>query len=231
MAVDTASEPFDDDNYIFEPLLDGCRLLVVRKGIETRLFTSDFAEVTRKLPELHNVPVSGDIVLEGLLCVRSSAAGAYERRLVKERSRLSGAKQIRSAMRHRPADFVAFDILYHNGRDLRGLPLIKRKSVLESVMKEDRSFKYMPYMEGKGKELFMSVRDQQLEGMMAKKKSSLYDSKKSHEWLKVIDEAISLHSTDLDDGVEEPVLKPAASEKVQDSAEDARDHNFTPEAS
>ena len=67
MLLGKREEPFDDDRYVFQPKIDGHRLILSRTSGHVRLYTRHNNEVTRQYPELHNVPVDGcaDIVLDG----------------------------------------------------------------------------------------------------------------------------------------------------------------------
>ena len=72
--------------------------------------------------------------------------------------------------------FVAFDVLMLNGKDVRKLELADRKNLLRSIMpKRSRSILCAQHVGGRGRELFAAVCDQDLEGIVAKRKRSIYD--------------------------------------------------------
>jgi bifunctional non-homologous end joining protein LigD len=84
--------------------------------------------------------------------------------------------------------FVAFDLLYLNGKDLRTLPLIERKRRLRKVIGRKRSrILYLDHVENDGRLLFERIVKMDLEGMVCKRKSSPYrvTEKLSPYWIKV----------------------------------------------
>ena len=53
--------------------------------------------------------------------------------------------------RRRQCVFIAFDLLYHNGKDLRTFPLIERKAILKKLLRGKRSrILYLDHVEGDG---------------------------------------------------------------------------------
>jgi len=83
--------------------------------------------------------------------------------------------------------FVAFDLLYLNGRDLRTLPLIERKRQLRKLLARKRSrILYLDHVEN-GRLLFEQVVKMDLEGIVCKRKNSPYrvTEKPSPYWIKV----------------------------------------------
>jgi DNA ligase 1 len=102
------------------------------------------------------------------------------------RFQLKKKDKIISFSKQKPVNYVVWDILFHKGRDLRFLPLMKRKSILESVLKGNEYFSLIPFVEGEGKELFEVIREKKMEGIVGKRKGSFYVSRRSKDWLKVI---------------------------------------------
>jgi bifunctional non-homologous end joining protein LigD len=75
--------------------------------------------------------------------------------------------------------------LYLDERDLRGEPLIERKRLLRKVVKPFTLLRVSESFEGKGEELLEAARQTGLEGLIAKRKTSTYESRRSGNWLKV----------------------------------------------
>jgi bifunctional non-homologous end joining protein LigD len=94
--------------------------------------------------------------------------------------------QQRKHHRRRPT-YVAFDILELEGRNLKTLPLSARKRLLAGVVEEGRNLQIMPGTVD-GERLWGVVTARHLEGVMAKKKESVYVTGRSHAWLKIKDE-------------------------------------------
>jgi hypothetical protein len=85
----------------------------------------------------------------------------------------------------RPPYFVAFDLLWLNGEDLRSLPLIERKKRLASIVPAAPAYLlYVDHIEARGKDLFTAVCAKDLEGIVAKPKDSSYDPERT-KWFKI----------------------------------------------
>jgi bifunctional non-homologous end joining protein LigD len=81
-----------------------------------------------------------------------------------------------------------FDILYLDGRDLRTLPLIARKTTLKKLLRRKRSrILYLDHVEGDGRLLFDQIVKMDLEGIVCKRKDSPYKvtDRPSRYWIKV----------------------------------------------
>jgi ATP-dependent DNA ligase len=77
--------------------------------------------------------------------------------------------------RHRQCVLIAFDLLYLNGKDLRTLPLIDRKSALKKLLQRKRSrILYLDHVDSDGRLLFEQIVKMDLEGIVCKRKDSPY---------------------------------------------------------
>ncbi|KIL36234.1 ATP-dependent DNA ligase, partial [Cohnella kolymensis] len=87
MLLEKVEKPFDDDNYIFEPKIDGHRLILSVQNGEVRLFTRHNNDVTRQYPELHAVPIDdhSDTVLDGEVACINPETGSIDFEMVMER--------------------------------------------------------------------------------------------------------------------------------------------------
>lgn len=186
MLADSRETPFSDQAYVFEPKVDGHRLILSKSGKETRLFTRDGQECTRQYPELHSVPIEGDVVLDGELCCLDPDSGAVDAGLAMERLLLKPKSRIQSFSTQRPVRYIIWDILFHKGRDVRHMPLVKRRALLESLLEENDLFQLIPQTETRGEELFQTIIDKSMQGMIAKHKGSPYVSRLSHDWIQIM---------------------------------------------
>ncbi len=84
-----------------------------------------------------------------------------------------------------PVLYYAFDLLYLDGYDLRQLPLEERKKKLAAILVTGDSLRYSDHYERQGKALFEIAREKGLEGILAKKRDSIYQERRSSEWLKI----------------------------------------------
>src|SRR4029079_1635286 len=97
-----------------------------------------------------------------------------------------GRPEFYNLMRRRsPQYFYAFDILWLDGKDLRGLPLVKRKEVLRRVVPaQPAPMLYADHFDSRGVDLFRSVCEMDLEGIVAKRKDGLYTPEETS-WVKI----------------------------------------------
>src|SRR5205085_1633875 len=87
-----------------------------------------------------------------------------------------GRPQFYSLLRHRgPQRLAAFDLLWLDGRDLRMMPLLKRKRRLRALIGCDcESLLYVDHINGAGGDFHRVACEQDLEGIVAKLKTGLY---------------------------------------------------------
>jgi bifunctional non-homologous end joining protein LigD len=82
--------------------------------------------------------------------------------------------------------YCVFDIMYLDGEDLRGLPLIERKKRLKAILPRDPVILYSEHWPEHGKRLFKEAEKLGHEGIMAKRAKSRYVSgARSKDWLKI----------------------------------------------
>jgi bifunctional non-homologous end joining protein LigD len=85
-----------------------------------------------------------------------------------------------------PARFMAFDLLWHDGRDLTELPYTERRAALEALDLNGACWQTPAWRRGEGSALLEAARAQQLEGVMAKRLTSPYcPGRRTQHWLKI----------------------------------------------
>ncbi|MES9681781.1 ATP-dependent DNA ligase [Gottfriedia acidiceleris] len=178
----TAEKPFDDMDYIFEPKSNGVRLLLHNKNGVRRLFTRHGTELTGRIPEIENIDLP-NCYLDGELVCYQNGIEDFEK--VMSRINSNKASTISNGSINYPLTYIVFDLL-HNQNDLRQLELIERKSILENLFDDSDSIKKTFYIDGSGIGLFERIKDIGAEGIVAKTKASTYQSKRSYDWLKII---------------------------------------------
>ncbi|MFE5321838.1 ATP-dependent DNA ligase [Paenibacillus sp. NPDC056579] len=184
MLLETAPEPFSDDDYIFEPKIDGHRLILSRINGQTRLYTRHNNDCTRQYPELVNLGLD-NVILDGEVAA-TDEFGRVDFESIMERFSLRKLEKVRQAAETRPVNYVVFDILQYKGEDLRGYPLHKRKELLASLTFGNPNMTVIPTVEEKGEELYSHIESLSMEGIVAKRANSIYVSSRSSAWLKII---------------------------------------------
>jgi len=85
-----------------------------------------------------------------------------------------------------PTLYYIFDVLWYNGKDLTGHSILERRKVLERVLKPREGVQLGSYVEVEGKALFNLTKEKGMEGIIAKRKDSIYrPGKRTSDWLKI----------------------------------------------
>jgi bifunctional non-homologous end joining protein LigD len=155
--------PFDDPAYLFEPKYDGFRGLLYLSGREGH-FRSKRGKVLKQFEQLcywvrEELRVK-EAILDGEVVALDPEGRQDFRGLLARRGNLH---------------YAAFDVLWLNGRDLRGLPLTRRKSALERVIPATSTLLSRVFaVEGRGRDLFAAAERLDLGGIVAKRKVDSY---------------------------------------------------------
>lgn len=177
MLATLTAAPFDDQDWIYEIKWDGYRAIGSWDGKTAQLYSrrgNDFCDkyppVAEALQELA-VPavVDGEIIM-------ADAAGKADFTALQNYGQ--GAKGTLL--------YYVFDILWYDGYDVRGLPLLERKELLKRLLGDDGIIRYSDHIVERGTDFFAMAEQQGLEGIMAKRADSKYkEGLRSKLWLKV----------------------------------------------
>jgi bifunctional non-homologous end joining protein LigD len=168
----------DTKDWLYELKLDGYRAIAFKSRGKAQLksrnnkdFTTRYsaiAEALQKLPE--------ETVIDGELVAMDESG----------RPSFNAPQNFGSSTQ--PIYFYVFDLLVLAGRDVRSLPLVERRELLQTkvLTKLDEPIRYSPQLEASLPDLIGSVWEQHFEGLVAKRKDSLYESgQRSGVWLKM----------------------------------------------
>jgi bifunctional non-homologous end joining protein LigD len=104
---------------------------------------------------------------------------------LQRRFRMKRSVNIAHAAKTEPAVLFAFDMLELCGKDLRRLPLLRRKAALEKVLKGSDRVLYVQHIGEEGERLFRQAEELGIEGVVAKPADSAYYRGRSSGWLKI----------------------------------------------
>lgn len=188
MLLTKREEPFDDPRYLYEPKIDGHRLLLSVQNGRPTLHTRHETLCTAQYPELHDVPLAdvSDAVLDGEVARVDPVTGAVDFESLMERFQLKQQRKIQEAAASWPVHFFVFDILRYKGEDLRAWPLTRRKELLRHVLRSNAYYSNVINVEGTGTALFDVIKARQLEGIVAKRSNSIYVGRRDPRWIKII---------------------------------------------
>jgi len=187
MLAETAERPFSREGWLFEPKLDGYRVLTARAGSGTRLLTRNGNDCAAAFPEVVRALAAlpfDRLVLDGeVVALDETGRPSFQR--LQTRSRLSRPIDIRHATVTNPVTYYAFDLLGFEDFDLRSLPLTERKELLEKVLPPVGALRYLEHVEDEGEALYEQTQQLGLEGIVGKKADAPYKAGRSPLWLKV----------------------------------------------
>lgn len=177
---------FNSEEYIYEIKFDGHRTIIYLDHNYINIRSRNNKDVTSLYPELNEVKklVKRKCILDGELIILENGKPNFFK--MQKRSLMTNTIRIKQESINNPVIFIAFDILYYDQKDLTNYPLIKRKEYLEKKVKENDYLIISKYVEYNGIELFKQIKKEQLEGIVAKRKDSIYQvNKRVHDWLKI----------------------------------------------
>ncbi len=158
MVATSGTEPFQDPGWGFEPEWSGNRVFAVCAE-DTRLISKNGEDLSPRHPELKNLHrhvIALEAILDGVLVADSSGEGTY----------------------------VAFDVIYFDGKDLTGAPLTERRRLLEEAIVPNPYLQLSPMSEGNGTDLHQAAIKQGLAGIVAKRLTSTYrPGEESSDWV------------------------------------------------
>ncbi|HEX8814722.1 MAG TPA: non-homologous end-joining DNA ligase [Terriglobales bacterium] len=187
MLATSIEKPFDDPDWLFEIKWDGYRAVSFISDGGLRLVSRNHNDLTGQFRELHDLPKfvnAKKAVLDGEI-VALDDKGRSSFSLMQQRTGFRAGGKRAPAQTHLPIVYYVFDLLYADGYDLRRVALEDRKQALSQLLITDPLVRYSDDFAQKGIALFEAAKKQGLEGILAKKRGSLYEERRSREWLKI----------------------------------------------
>ncbi|MFZ0310310.1 MAG: non-homologous end-joining DNA ligase [Candidatus Sulfotelmatobacter sp.] len=187
MLATPVDQPFDGSEWLFEIKWDGYRAIAFIENGKSRLVSRNQNELTARFPELKDLPKfvhAKTAILDGEV-VALDDEGRASFSLMQQRTGFRAGGRRSAANADVPVLYYAFDLLYLDGYDWRKLPLEERKKKLASILITGDALRYSDHYEKQGKALFEMARAKGLEGILAKKRDSIYQERRSTDWLKI----------------------------------------------
>jgi bifunctional non-homologous end joining protein LigD len=179
MMAESAKGSFDSPEWIFEIKLDGYRAITVfDKAGKPHLWSRNGLPLEAKFPAIAQAVSKlkfRSTVLDGeVVAVDDNGIPRFQ--LLQRFQKQPTA----------PTLYYVFDVLWHDGDDLTEKPLLERKAILERILKPKAGIQLGSYVEDEGKALFNLTKEKGMEGIIAKRKDSLYrPGKRTSDWLKI----------------------------------------------
>ncbi|AHG93522.1 DNA ligase D (plasmid) [Gemmatirosa kalamazoonensis] len=187
MLAEPADEAFTRAGWLFEPKLDGYRLLAAKTRGDVLLLTRNGNDYTNVFPEIaravraipcHECIVDGEVVV-------LDPRGMPNFALMQRRGQLTSPLDIRRMAVELPATYYAFDLLAFEEFDVRPLPLVRRKALLAELVPSLGVLRSVDHHEREGERFLQHASAIGLEGMIAKRADAPYRGGRTDAWLKI----------------------------------------------
>jgi bifunctional non-homologous end joining protein LigD len=189
MLCTTEGGKLDDPTRLYELKLDGVRIVADKHGRSVALRYRNGRPATASYPEIVRAVAAlapERLVLDGEV-VAFDAEGRPSFAAIAPRIHADKPLDVLRAQAEVPVTYLAFDLLALGDRDLTSLPLQQRKRLLASVVRGRGMVRALDHLDGSGEALFAFCREQRLEGVVAKRRDSVYrpGPARTDDWIKI----------------------------------------------
>jgi bifunctional non-homologous end joining protein LigD len=182
----SVEKPFNGADWLYEIKWDGYRAISFVEGGKVRLASRHHNDFTGQYPELQDLPrfvEATTAILDGEV-VALDEEGRASFSLMQQRTGIRKHGRRVAARPDVPVIYYVFDLIYLDGYDLRRVSLEQRKQVLAQIVTTSDIVRYSDHFDD-GRALFDVARQKGLEGIIAKRRASGYEERRSREWLKI----------------------------------------------
>jgi bifunctional non-homologous end joining protein LigD len=178
MLPSVAEHAFSNPNWLFEPKLDGYRVIATAEDGEVRLASRRGLDCSAEYPWLVDA-----------LRQQPYRNAVYDGEIVALDDQGRPSFQLLQNRASEPRPFLlyyAFDLLYREGYDLRGVRLDQRKELLSNTLIPGDRVRIVDAFPADGVTLYNAARETGMEGIVAKRRDSRYEpGKRTDAWLKI----------------------------------------------
>jgi bifunctional non-homologous end joining protein LigD len=176
-----ASRPPSGPLWVHEIKHDGYRLMVRRDGSRVRCFTRNGHDWADRFPA----------IVDAAKRIKAVSFLIDGEAVIQRDDGTPDFRALRSKHRGHEAVLFAFDLIEHDGADLRDLPLIERKRRLARLIGRSmrRSIRFVEHLTDDGQIVFDHVCRMGLEGIVSKRTDAPYRSGPSRAWVKTKNQA------------------------------------------
>ena len=178
----------DPQDWQIEWKWDGIRAQLIRRGADVHLWSRGEELITHRFPEITAAAthLPDGTVLDGeVLAFRDDRPLPFSAL----QQRIGRQKQVAQMSRAVPVVFMTYDILEHEGIDIRPRPQQERRALLEALLTSGGVLRVSPLVTADTWESLAAEREQSralgVEGLMIKRRSSPYGvGRKKGDWWK-----------------------------------------------
>jgi bifunctional non-homologous end joining protein LigD len=187
MLAESGDEPKSDPQWLYEPKVDGYRVIAFLKDGEVRLKSRRGIDLTTAFPEIVadlKAQAVDSMVVDGEI-VALDATGRPSFNALQNRRELKTPNELAAAQREAPVILLCFDLLHFAGINLRAAPYIDRRRYLSQCLLTSPHLQLV-HTSDDAEKLYAASLDAGFEGIVAKRKDSPYQpGKRSGAWLKL----------------------------------------------
>ena len=186
MLAISVEKAFDDPEWLYEIKWDGYRAVSFIEDGKVRLVSRNQNDLTGEFPELRELSKlikTKNAILDGEV-VALDEHGRASFSLMQQRTGIRKGGRRLGANRELQVVYYLFDVIYLDGYDLRRVDLEERKQALSQIIVASDLVRYSEHFP-QGLKLFEAAKEQGLEGILAKKRRSCYEERRSRDWLKI----------------------------------------------
>jgi len=170
-----ATQPPSGPLWIHEIKHDGYRLMVRREGARVRCYTKNGHDWADRFPA----------IVVAVLRIKAKSVLIDGEAVIPRADGMSDFNALRSQGRNHEALLYAFDLIAHDGDDLRGVALIDRKQRLAELLSQDQQvIQFVEHLAHDGATVFDHACRMGLEGIVSKRTDAPYRGGPSKVWLK-----------------------------------------------
>lgn len=186
LATTSIELPGNPDAFVYEVKWDGIRVTIYLEEDKIKILSRSGRDITAQFPDLvksrEHLNVSVAALDAEIVCLDSKGLPLFKDVI----SRMhAGSFAIDTLVKSKPAYCYLFDVMYLDGRHLLKEPLVRRQEWLKDIIKSKSVFRLSDVFVD-GVSLYHAAERMNLEGIMAKRKDSIYTpGKRSNDWLKI----------------------------------------------
>jgi bifunctional non-homologous end joining protein LigD len=187
MLARTGTLPREDGRWAYEIKWDGVRAIAFVQGGRLVLQARSERDITPRYPELRPLAealAGREVILDGEVVAFDGGRPSFQK--LQSRMHLTSDHAVRRLARDEPVHYIAFDLLYLDGRSLMDLRYDERRAALAELGLEGPTWQAPAHHVGDGAALLELTRSRGLEGVIAKRLDCPYvPGRRTQGWIKV----------------------------------------------
>ena len=182
-----AEHPPSGPGWLYEIKWDGVRALCFVENNQLGIYSRTQKRCDQQYPELSVLPrylQASSAILDGEIAVLDEN-GRARFSLIQPRIGVGDPNSVAHLARSTPVTLLLFDLLYLDGYDLRGVALEERKKLLAEIVAPTDRIRLSDHFAADGAAMLEAARAHGLEGIVAKRRDSRYEPRRSRDWVKI----------------------------------------------